>query len=448
MSHVLVVIATGLAAAACSGDDDGPAASTASTAPNAAAVETVASTEPSTVAPPPATAAPSTPPSTAPATTPESTAPDTTAPPQPGVDVVDLVGRLSSDEFAGRDDGSDGWLLAQQFLVEQLEAIAEPAFPSGFVQPGQSANVVALIPGGELADEYVVIGAHYDGLGAGAPDCRVLDPSDTICNGAADNATGVAVVLAVAHHIVESGTPRRSVLIGLWDREEDGLLGSQDFLWAPPVPAEQMVAYMNFDIQGANLLPSLRETTIMVGAETGGPNLVAAAQRATEASSLSTTALSLVFGQGRSDHANFVNFRVPSVFFTDANNGCYHTSRDDIAAVDFTKLDQQIVTAKALADELLSTDQLPELATDLPVATYSDAVAMLDIVERAEVDFGLVTAVDRGTLDQYIVDLRAIVEAGEAEFDEADINPLLSGAATMVGALATTECDGYVAEGG
>ena len=372
------VLACGVAAAlivvACDGDDDTADTTEPETAPAttpAPVTTALAPTEPPATAPP-STVAAST---SAPVTTAEPSVAPTTEVPTGTFDVVDVVGRLSSDEFGGRDDGTDGWRLAQQYLAEQLASIAEPAFPdvqgaAGYIQTGASANVLGIIPGGELADEYVVIGAHYDGLGDGTADCRVLDPSDTICNGAADDATGVAAVLAIAHHIVESGTPRRSVLIGLWDREEDGLLGSQDFLLDPAVPVSQMVAYMNFDIQGANLLPALRETTVMVGAETGGAPLVAAAMQATEASTLATTPLSLVFGQGRSDHANFVGAGVPSVFFTDANNGCYHTTRDDIAAVDFAKLEQQIATAVALADELVATDQPPVFVPDAPVATY------------------------------------------------------------------------------
>jgi Zn-dependent M28 family amino/carboxypeptidase len=318
------------------------------------------------------------------------------------------------------------------------------------VQEGPSVNVAGIIPGSELPDEYVVLGAHYDGLGdaaGGGAGCNVLDPADTICNGAADNATGVATVLAVATAIAESGPPRRSLLIAFWDREEDGLIGSADFLAQPVVPVTQMVAYLNFDIQGANLLPSLRETTVMVGAETGGPALVAAADLATQSSTLQTVALSVIFGQGRSDHANFVSAGVPSVFFTDANNGCYHTTRDDLTTVDFAKLDQQIATALALTDELLTTEELPVIVPDAPVAAYTDAVAMLAVVEAGQPDVGLLASADQIAYEQYVAELQRIVGEGEAAFDDADVGPLLAGAATLVAALANTECDGYLAAG-
>ena len=442
---VACVALVGLAGCSDGDDRDGDGTGAASTAPSASAA--VASTA--------ATPAPTAAPSTAPATSAPATSAPTTAPSAAsGLDVATVVATLSSDEMAGRDDGTDGWRIAQQYLAEQLAAISRPAFAdlpgvAGYMQDGPSVNVVGIIPGVELPDEFVVIGAHYDGLGDAAAEgarCVVLDPADTICNGAADNAAGVATVLAVAHAVAEAGPPRRSLLIAFWDREEDGLIGSADFLAAPVVPVDQMIAYLNFDIQGANLLPSLRDTTVMVGAETGGPALVTAAARATESSSLHTLALSLVFGQGRSDHANFVRAGVPSVFFTDANNGCYHTTRDDIATIDFTKLDQQIRTAVALTGDLLTTDEVPAIVSDAPVATHADAVSMLAVVRSGQPDVGLLAPAEQAAYVQYVAELQRIVDESDAAFDDADVGPLLGGAAALVEALARTECDGYVAD--
>ncbi len=132
-------------------------------------------------------------------------------------------------------------------------------------------NLVGVIPGSDLADQYVIVGAHYDHLGS---DCKGSGPADNICNGATDNASGVAAALAVARSIAgDEQAPRRSVVIALWDAEEDGLLGSAAYLANPLVPLAQTVAYVNFDIQATNISPSLRNVTVLVGAETGGPNL-------------------------------------------------------------------------------------------------------------------------------------------------------------------------------
>jgi len=106
-------------------------------------------------------------------------------------------------------------------------------------------------------------------------------------------------------------------------------------------PVNQIITYINFDIQGANLAPSLREVTLSVGPETGGPLLEAAVTDAASDSGLQMFPASAVLGQGRSDHANFLNKNVPSVFFTDSNNGCYHTTGDEVKNTDFEKLEKQ-----------------------------------------------------------------------------------------------------------
>ena len=264
------------------------------------------------------------------------------------LDVRALVEALAADEMNGRDNQTPGSSAAQELLVGELRRFAEPAFPDaagddGYLQPFDTGtNVLAVIPGGELADEFVMIGAHYDHLGN---DCGGVSEGDDICNGATDNAAGVAAAMEVARAVTAEGAPDRSLVVALWDAEEDGLEGSGHYVNDPAVPLAQTVAYLNFDNVGTNLLPSLASTTILIGAETGGSRLVEAAARATEASTLDTVALSLLFGQGRSDHAVLVSAGVPSVFFSDATSGCYHTVEDDIDVVDFAKLDQQIATA-------------------------------------------------------------------------------------------------------
>src|SRR4029453_12694788 len=141
--------------------------------------------------------------------------------------------------LTGRDDGTEGSRLAQDVLVDQLTEFAEPV-PGGdgyrHAFGGGGTNVLGLIPGGELADEYVVIGAHYDHLGSGETG-RPSGPGDDICNGATDNATGVAEVLEIGRSIAaDDEPPRRSVVIALWDREEDCGGGSVASLPHPPAP--------------------------------------------------------------------------------------------------------------------------------------------------------------------------------------------------------------------
>ena len=252
--------------------------------------------------------------------------------------------------------------------------------------------------------------------------------------------------MEAARSVAAAGVPRRSVLVAFWDAEEDGLLGSEAYLADPVVPVESTVAYINFDIQGANLLPATAKSTVMVGAETGGPALVDAATRATTASTLQTLPLSLLFGQGRSDHANFVNVGIPSVFFTDANNACYHTAQDGLDVVDFGKLDQQILTATALATDLVATDDPPVFDPDAPATTFADAAALYALIIDGEGDLVLLSPEGQAAAEQYIVDLGAIVDAGPEAFDDEAIGIVLGGAVSFVDALTQGVCSGYVAE--
>jgi hypothetical protein len=117
-----------------------------------------------------------------------------------------------------------------------------------------AVNVVGRLPGrGRLADEAVVLGAHYDHLGMGAPV-----GGDSIYNGAFDNASGTAGMLAVAEAFVRSGArPARSMLFVGFGAEENGLLGSEVFVARPPVPLPRIAAMINLD--GVALLGESRD---------------------------------------------------------------------------------------------------------------------------------------------------------------------------------------------
>jgi Zn-dependent M28 family amino/carboxypeptidase len=105
-------------------------------------------------------------------------------------------------------------------------------------------NVIGVVPGldPKLRDQYVVYSAHWDHFGIGLPI-----NGDSIYNGAADNASGVATVLAIAHSAVEGVKPRRSQMFIFVTAEEAGLLGSEYFAEHPTVPATKIIADLNID---------------------------------------------------------------------------------------------------------------------------------------------------------------------------------------------------------
>ena len=122
----------------------------------------------------------------------------------------------------------------------QLDATVRSA-----IRRSETANVLARWPGrGPLAHEAVLIGGHYDHFGIGAPV-----NGDSIYNGAEDNASGTAGVLAAAEAFVRSGvrTGRSIVFVG-FAAEESGLIGSQALAAHPPVPLRDLAAILNLDV--------------------------------------------------------------------------------------------------------------------------------------------------------------------------------------------------------
>lgn len=450
-----------LTVVACGGSDDSDSTSDDSTGRSVAEPADTAAL-PATDPPatdPPATDPPTTePPATdPPATDPPTTDPPTTDAPAPDSDPLlsdpaALVAVLAADELNGRDNQTEGSAEARDLLVGLVAQLADPhdaAAPGleGHLQPyGQGTNIVGVMPGrGELAAEYVMIGAHYDHLAPGECDTRG-EPDDVICNGAADNAAGVASVITIANQIGMADTAsdgddsgRRSVIIALWDGEEDGLIGASRYVDDPLVPLESTVTYVNFDIQGASLLPALENSTVLVGPETGGDALVDIAVRAVDASTLDYAVFSLIFGQGRSDHAELVRGGVPSVFFTDANNGCYHTVLDDFAHYEVSKHIAQIDTASALTFDLLTTPTPPAFVANPPLSVHDDAADLLALLRRGEADIGLLP--DGGEAGLAILEqLQTVVDGGPEAYDDAAIGVVLGSAATIVDQLASSEC--------
>jgi Zn-dependent M28 family amino/carboxypeptidase len=116
------------------------------------------------------------------------------------------------------------------------------------IRPFDTANVIARLEGSDpvLKDEAVLYSAHHDHLGIGTPDDD--DASDTIYNGAIDNAGGTATVLELARVWSERATrPKRSIYFALVAAEEQGLLGSAYLGEHPPLPAGRIAFGVNLD---------------------------------------------------------------------------------------------------------------------------------------------------------------------------------------------------------
>jgi Zn-dependent M28 family amino/carboxypeptidase len=207
-----------------------------------------------------------------------------------GLDYDDLKARASQRGFTAVPTG---------IVVDaQLEATTRTV---------ETANVVGLLRGSERPDEYILFSAHHDGFGVGA----AID-GDSIYNGAYDNASGTALLLATAEALASMDpAPARSVLFIATGAEEQGLLGAERYVQEPLVPMARSVAEINVD--EANVWG---ETTDMIvfGEERSELGTYVRA-RATELGlTLMPDAEPQVGTYFRSDHFPFARAGIPSLY--------------------------------------------------------------------------------------------------------------------------------------
>jgi hypothetical protein len=166
------------------------------------------------------------------------------------------VAFLASDDLEGRDTGSDGILKAASYLRERLENLGIKPYEGSYLDPFETEkvngfNVVGMLPGsdGILKDEVIVIGAHYDHIG-------LIDAveGDSIANGANDNATGTASVLAIAEILTKLDFNRRTVVFAFFSAEEKGLLGSKHLAAKMKAENKNVVAMINYEMTGVPMV--------------------------------------------------------------------------------------------------------------------------------------------------------------------------------------------------
>ena len=235
-------------------------------------------------------------------------------------------------------------------------------------------------------------------------------------------------------------------MIGLWDREEDGLLGSRWYVDHPLVPLADTVGYVNFDIQGANLSPSLRNTSFAIGVRDRRRRPAADRPRRDRRLDAADRGAQHDLRPGSQRPRQLPRHQIPTVFFSDATGPCYHTNADEFAIVDFGKLQHEIGIAAQVTRSLANTSSPPAYVSGAPVATFSDAVALERTIQLLWQDRDRFSAADQATISDVRDDLTAIVADGEAAFGSDDVSTLLSDAATVVNSiLVKGPCDGFLA---
>ena len=198
-------------------------------------------------------------------------------------------------------------------------------FRSDLVKETRSArNVVGFLKGaGDLGEEVLVIGAHFDHLGLGELSSLAAKPGSEVHNGADDNASGTAGLLELAGALASGGDQRRrSVLFLAFSGEEQGLLGSRHYVNHPAVPLDKTVAMINMDMIGR--MQGRRLIVGGTGSSPGWKDLLTQLNKDAD--------LELKFregGFGPSDHSSFYGRDIPVLFFFTGVHGDYHKPSDD-----------------------------------------------------------------------------------------------------------------------
>lgn len=182
------------------------------------------------------------------------------------------------------------------------------------IEPAQSRNVVAKLPGSDvaLAAEHIAYTAHLDHIGIGAPVKDEKGVEDSIYNGALDNALGVSIMFEAARILhAEKSAPKRSLLFIALTAEEKGLLGAEWFASHPTVAATSLVANVNMDMP-VLLAPSKDVVPIGIEHSTLKSALDTAAKELGVALSPDQFPEEVVFV--RSDQYAFIRAGIPAVY--------------------------------------------------------------------------------------------------------------------------------------
>jgi Peptidase family M28 len=285
----------------------------------------------------------------------------------------------------------------------------------------QARNVVAMLPGGARANEYVAIGAHNDHLGVGAfgldhdsvraynillaqhhldgpaagnpgsrsptitvnvDSLRRIRPPrrDSIFNGADDDGAGTASLLAIAQALATGPRPARSVLFISHTGEEQGLLGSRWYADHPTVPRDSIVTYLNMDLFGHEYnadsarsgprylqVGGARRLSKELGALVDSVNATLAEPMAIDYSWDAPGHPSQKYC--RSDHASYARYGIPVSYFSTGYGVDYHQVTDEPHYLDYAHMARAATLVYAVALRVANLDHRPLLDQPKPDPT-------------------------------------------------------------------------------
>ena len=259
---------------------------------------------------------------------------------------------LTSDAFSGRGSYQRGSAMASQLLVEEFEALGFRVIRQK-VRGKHAENIIAIKPGDEDA---VIVSAHHDHLGI---------RQGKLYRGADDNASGVAVLLAIARSRALRNY-KHTVLFVSFGAEEDGLVGSGVYVKDPYWPLKRTKAVINFDMVGRNFFEAGadHEATVAVVGLEGIHAARSMAQGAAKDAGLNMIAVPArlleLFGlHDRTDDWWFRRQNIPSIHFSTGLHRDYHQETDTVEKIVPQQLSRITRMAAAMLDGLAGAARKP-----------------------------------------------------------------------------------------
>ncbi|TVS06449.1 MAG: M28 family peptidase [Phycisphaerales bacterium] len=271
---------------------------------------------------------------------------------------------MMSHEAAGRLAAAHGASLVELreradegAVVEVIEGASVVLAAEVGRERVETWNVAALLPGsGDLAEELLVIGGHYDHVGYGSFGSRAgARGRGALHPGADDNASGTAGVLLLAEKFTKAyaemgDEPRRSILFMGYGAEEMGLLGARHYVQNPIRPIEKHYAMINLDMIGY-----LRDGNMDLFGTGTAEEFTEILDRHIGSSGL--TVRRVAGGTGPSDHSVFYGAGIPVLFFHTGLHSVYHMPEDISDFINRTGAVEVCRLAYAIASELVTREE-------------------------------------------------------------------------------------------
>ena len=271
-------------------------------------------------------------------------------------ELKELLYVYASDYFEGRDTGERGQKIAVDFLRNyyQKQNIEAAINTKNYFQEMilnirgknvKTENVVAIIPGSEKPEEYIVISAHLDHVG---------QKNGQIYNGADDDGSGNVAMLEIAEAfqiaVKENNRPKRSIIFLHVTGEEKGLLGSRYYTENPLYPLKETIANLNIDMIG-RLDPKRVDKDPNYIYLIGSDKLSNELHEVSELVNRKYTNLILDYTFNaendpnrfyyRSDHYNFAKNGIPVIFYFNGTHEDYHQPTDTADKINYDILQKR-----------------------------------------------------------------------------------------------------------